>query len=191
MTFSRIYRRNAWNGVETRSGPGSGSAATAQVRALVLALVDELGVSSVVDAACGEGFWQPALPGYIGLDVAPEAIEAARARHPERDYRVHDVRRSCPTADLVLCRDAMQHLRLSDAMLVLKAIRASGSRWLLASTYIGGQNVRVPNGGFYMPNIEMPPFSMPPADRLYHDGFDYATGTTLRDPAKMLGLWRL
>lgn len=191
MTFERIYRANAWNGVETRSGPGSGSAATRHLRVQLLELVAELGVSSVVDAACGEGYWQPELPGYLGLDVAPEAIERARALHPEREYRVHDVRRGCPAADLVICRDAIQHLSYRDGLAVLGAIRASGSRWLLASTYVGGANHNVPSGGFYSPNLEAPPFDMPPASRLYHDGYSYDSGLTLRDGTKMLGLWPL
>lgn len=191
MTFDRIYRANAWNGVETRSGPGSGSAATTRLRQLVLELVAELGITSVTDAACGEGFWQPDLPGYVGLDVAAEAIAAAQARHPERDYRVQDVAHGCPRADLVICRDAMQHLSLRDGKAVLAAIRASGSRWLLASTYVGRSNVGIATGDFYSPNLEAPPFGLPPAERLYHDGYDYDTGELLRDPTKMLGLWRL
>jgi SAM-dependent methyltransferase len=191
VTFSRIYRENEWNGVETRSGPGSGSAATTRLRQVLLELVAELGITSVVDAACGEGFWQPDLPGYVGLDVAPEAIEVARATHPEREYRVQDVAQGCPRADLVICRDALQHLSLRDAQAVLAAIRASGSTYLLASTYVCGENVRIATGGFYSPNLEAPPFAMPPAARRYHDGYDYSEGTSLRDPSKMLGLWRL
>jgi hypothetical protein len=191
LTFSRIYRSNSWNGVETRSGPGSGSAATGPIVRLLLELVAELAIESVVDAACGEGFWQPDLPGYLGLDVAPEAIVKARVIHPDREYKVADVSVSCPSADLILCRDAMQHLPLRDAVAVLDAIRVSGSRWLLASTYVAGHNVRIHAGGFYEPDLEAPPFDLAPALRLYHDGYDYTDGSTLRDPAKMLGLWTL
>lgn len=191
MTFSRIYRANAWNGTETRSGPGSGSAATTRVAAAITALVAELGISSVVDAACGEGYWQPDLPGYLGLDVAPEAVEVARRTHPEREYRVQDVRRGCPRADLVLCRDAIQHLPLTHGCQLLAAIRASGSSWLLASTYPGGPNRDVPVGGYFEPDLEAPPYGLEPAVRLYHDGYDYALPGVLRDRRKMLGLWPL
>jgi SAM-dependent methyltransferase len=189
--FSRIYRRNEWNGTATRSGPGSNLEPTARVREALQQLVEWLDLQSVVDAACGEGLWQPELPGYLGLDVAPEAIEAARRNHPEREYRVHDVRRGCPTADLVLCRDVIQHLSLRDGRAVLGAIRESGSRWLLASTYVGTRNRAISSGGYYSPNLEAAPFELPPALLLLHDGYDYGAGTTLRDPTKMLGLWRL
>lgn len=189
--FSRIYRANAWNGVETRSGPGSGPVPTERVARQLVALVAHLGCASVLDAACGEGLWQPPLPGYVGLDVAPEAIEAARRNHPEREYRVHDLRTSCPRADLVLCRDALQHLSLADGLATLAAIRSSGSSWLLASTYVGEANRNVRTGGYHMPDLEAAPYSLPPAELLLHDGYDYGVPGVLRDRRKMLGLWRL
>lgn len=189
--FSRIYRDNVWNGTETRSGPGSGTSATTLLAQGILEVVRWLGVTSVVDAACGEGYWQPELPGYLGLDIAPEAIEVARQLHPEREYRQADVAQGCPAADLVLCRDAIQHLSLRDGVAVLEAIRRSGSRWLLASTYVGSRNVAVATGGYFEPNLEAAPYGMPPALLLLHDGYDYAVPGQLRDPRKMLGLWRL
>lgn len=189
--FSRIYQRNEWNGTETRSGPGSGSSATALLTTALLELVRWLGVTSVLDAACGEGYWQPDLPGYLGLDIAPEAIDVARATHPEREYRVADVTMGCPRADLVLCRDAIQHLHLREGAAVLEAIRRSGSTWLLASTYVGSRNAAVATGGYFEPNLEAAPYGLPPAQLLLHDGYDYAQPGVLRDPRKMLGLWRL
>lgn len=191
--FSRIYQGNLWNGTETRSGPGSNRAPTTRVSEALLALVAELGISSVVDVACGEGYWQPELPGYVGLDVAPEAIEAARQFHPDREYRVHDARSGCPQADLVICRDALQHLSLRDGSRMLAAIRESGSTWLLASTYVGGTNGSGPSGRYvyFEPDLEAAPYSLPPALRLLRDGFDYQHPDVIRDPRKMLGLWRL
>lgn len=190
--FDRIYQRNIWNGTETRSGPGSNMVPTSRVSRALQELVVELDIHSVLDAACGEGYWQPELPGYMGLDVSKEAIAAARQFHPDREYRIQDVRTYCPSADLVICRDAMQHLSLADGQALLKALIMSGSRWLLASTYVGGTNVG-PSGEFiyYEPDLEAEPFDMPPAERLYHDGYDYVDPDVLRDPGKMLGLWRL
>lgn len=189
--FSKIYRLNGWNGTETRSGPGSNKAPTAPVAKALSSLIHELGITSVIDAACGEGYWQPALPGYLGLDVAPEAIEAARQFHPDREYRVWDVRKGCPRADLVICRDALQHLSLKDGVAVLNAIRESGSRWMLLSTYIGGRNGNGPSGKYvyFEPDLEMPPYNLPNPFRLIRDGYAYSDAETIRDPRKMLGLW--
>jgi SAM-dependent methyltransferase len=109
--FSDIYRMNAWQGDESLSGPGSGSTATAHLAADIVAMVAELDIRSVLDVACGDGYWMPDLPGYTGIDVAPEAIELARARHPERRYLVGSAATvRLPRADLVIFRDALQHL---------------------------------------------------------------------------------
>lgn len=190
--FSQIYRRNAWNGIESLSGPGSGSAATARVAVDILRLVDELGVKTVLDAACGDSFWMPELPGYVGVDVAPEAIERARQRHPDRIYVVGNiVGMDMPPVDLVIFRDAMQHLPLRVGVAAIGALKAGGHRWLLASTYIGGRNVNIRAGECYTPDLTAPPFDLGSPARLIADGHDYFDPDVIRDPTKMLGLWAL
>ena len=111
QVFTLLYRRNGWNGRETRSGPGSGTEATAALREWLPEVLEELGVGSVLDAGCGEATWQPELPGYIGADIVREAVLAARERHPERTYVLADIcRDDLPRTDAVFCRDALQHL---------------------------------------------------------------------------------
>ena len=44
--FSRIYQHNEWNGIETRSGPGSHREPTRRVADAIVQLVDWLGVRS-------------------------------------------------------------------------------------------------------------------------------------------------
>lgn len=192
--FSEIYRENRWNGVESLSGPGSGPAATAELRTAITGLVDELGVRTVLDAACGDGYWMPELPGYTGIDVAPEAIAAAQARHPERRYLVGNLATMrLPRADLVIFRDALQHLSFRDGLAALAAILETRPRWLLASTYVGGANVDIETGDAYSPDLEVTPFSLGRPDRLIFDGHHYHEhGTTaVRDPRKHLGLWAI
>lgn len=195
--FSRVYQTNAWNGRESLSGPGSGYAATAHVGPAIVALVAELGVASVLDAACGDGLWMPELPGYVGIDVAPEAIHRARRNHPGRCYLVGDARAlTMPPAtllpvDLVILRDAIQHLSFADGIATLNAIRSSGARWLLASTYVGGENVDIVTGEHYSPDLNAAPFSMGEPLRLIPDGYSYHDPALIRDRRKMLGLWAL
>lgn len=193
--FSDIYARNAWNGRESLSGPGSGYAATARVGPAIAALVAELGVRHVLDAACGDGLWMPDLPGYIGIDVAPEAIRRARLNHPDREYLVGDVRALFPTQlwapDLVILRDVIQHLSFADGLGTLAAIRKGNARWLLASTYVGGENVDIDTGEHYSPDLTAAPFSMGEPLRLIPDGYSYHDPDLVRDPRKMLGLWGL
>jgi SAM-dependent methyltransferase len=194
VAFERIYRANKWNGVESRSGPGSGAVATARVAAAIVELVQRLGVRSVLDVGCGDGYWMPDLPGYTGIDPAPSAIRLARERHPERGYLVGDVRDPGPwhrQYDMVISRDAMQHLPLHMALDVLDTIRATGSTWLLASTYWAGRNVDIAAGGYYEPDLEAAPFSLGTPAELVFDGWDYGVPNLVRDARKHLGLWPL
>lgn len=189
--FSQIYQGNLWHGRESLSGPGSGRAATRRVARDIEVLVRDLEVSSVLDVGCGDGYWMPDLPGYVGVDVAPEAVARARELHPERRYEVLDGRRErLPQADLVIVRDAIQHLPLLDGRLLIVNILSSGATWLLASTFPGGPNVDIAEGESYTPDLQAPPFGFAEPEFTIADGYGYA-GEGVRDPRKVLGLWRL
>jgi hypothetical protein len=132
--------------------------------------------------------------GYTGIDPAPSAIRLARQNHPERGCLVGDVRDPGPwhrPYDLVISRDAMQHLPLHMALDVLDTIRATGSTWLLASTYRGGDNRDIAAGGYYEPDLEAAPFGLGTPAELVFDGWDYGRPGVVRDPRKYLGLWWL
>jgi SAM-dependent methyltransferase len=190
--FSEIYRHNRWNGVESRSGPGSGRAPTAYVAAALEDLVVRLQVESVLDVACGDGFWMPELPGYLGIDVAEEAVELARQNHPTRVYEVASAAELGPVPfDLVIVRDAIQHLSFADGLALLEGIQRTGSTWLLASTYVGGENIDIVTGECYSPDLEQAPFELGPPLELVPDGYGYEHLGEVRDPRKNLGLWRL
>ena len=186
--FDRIYRENLWNGVESRSGPGSGPVATRRVALALRALVDEGDIASVLDVGCGDGYWMPGLPGYVGFDASREALRIARRRHPHRNYTSVWPDRSF---DLVICRDVMQHLPLADGVELLERIRATGSRRLLASTYVGGENVDIAPGEAYSPDLTAPPFDLPEPDAAIFDGYHYHETPEIRDDRKYLALWRL
>lgn len=185
--FDRIYRHNLWHGDESRSGPGSGPTATRPIIAALLGIVDELGIDSVLDVGCGDGYWMPDLPGYVGFDWSTVALQLARDRHPERDYTGTWPERQF---DLIVCRDVMQHLPLDAGMDLLARIRRSG-RWALLSTYVGGTNVDIDAGDAYCPDLQAPPFDMPVAERLVFDGYHYHPTDQLRDGRKHLALWKL
>jgi len=190
--FSRIYRGNEWNGIESLSGPGSGKAATYALARELPALVERLGITSVLDVACGDGYWMPDLPGYLGIDASPEAINLAKRRHPGRRYGVMEGADLTDAwhADLVICRDAIQHLSLYHGSMLVNAIRSVNARFLLLSTYPGRVNRDISTGDYYEPDLTVEPFSMPAPDELIPDGYAYV-GEGVRDPGKFLGLWRL
>lgn len=202
QTFERIYRGNRWNGRESRSGPGSGSAATRKVADWISSTARDLEVRSVLDIGCGDNFWMPDLPGYVGIDVSRTALARAAGRHPERRFLLCDAREVLPAGDwdLVIVRDVIQHLSLSDGAEMLGRILAAPVRFLMASTYLGdserhasqqGVNVDIRTGEAYANDLTLPPFDLWLPWDTFPDGWDYETGEEIRDPAKWLGLWRL
>jgi SAM-dependent methyltransferase len=184
--FDQIYATNAWGGIESRSGPGSSSVEARDLAPDIVALVGRLRVTSVLDVGCGENFWTPDLPGYIGIDVSRLAIEVARQRHPERDLRLDDGT-PYPMCDLVLVRCVIQHLSMADAAALLRRIAESGARWLLCTTYVHGANIEIATGGGYWPNMEEPPFSLGAPEVMLVDG----RTDNHPDKGPMLGLWRI
>lgn len=190
-TFEEIYQRNRWNGINSRSGPGSEMLPTTRLRQFLPWLVKAEGIRSVLDVGCGDNYWMPDMPGYLGIDPSPTAIQRAQAAHPERTYTVGDVRElrePGETFDLVICRDVLQHLSLLSAMNVLKALRDKG-RVVLISTYHGTTNRNVPDGGYYEPNLTAPPFGLRQPDLMLLDGWSYHDPELVRDPRKFMGLW--
>ena len=184
--FDRIYRRNLWNGDESRSGPGSGYAATRKVAPALVDLARELRVDSVLDIGCGDGLWMPDLPGYVGCDWSRAAIDLAKRNHPDRTYMVgipgHHY-------DMVIVRDVIQHLPFRDGRAVLDMAWMLADTVLVASTYDPGWNVDIKAGDFYSPDLTKPPFDMPEPHRRIFDGYHYHATDELRDPAKFLGVW--
>ena len=119
--FTAIYRTNAWENAESRSGHGSTVARCRPVMRALADLIEQFGVKSLLDAPCGDFNWmkEVALPGvrYVGVDVVAEMIERNRRLYgrPGRAFRCLDVTRGpLPRADAIFCRDCLVHLCHAD-----------------------------------------------------------------------------
>lgn len=187
-----IYAKNIWNGVESMSGPGSGAAATMKLREVLPELVAGLAIDSVLDVACGDGYWMPDLPGYTGIDAAPQAIKRARQLHPDRNYIHGDFLTTDVRADLIIMRDVLQHLSIEVAKQMVRRARLRCT-YLLASSYRGGKNTGISyeslmKGKAYDNDLEVAPFNLGPPTQIIPDGWSYH-GDGMRDERKFLGLW--
>lgn len=169
--FSKIYETRFWQRGESVSGKGSDIDAT---RALAEALPDVLrryGIRSILDIPCGD-FWMRRVGlsevDYIGADIVPELIADNIEKHPA-DFRVLDICTDpLPKVDLVFCRDCLVHLSNADVLKALANIKASGAKWLMATTFpTRSQNVNIETGRWRPLNLCAAPFNLPdPVDTI-------------------------
>lgn len=193
--FERIYRQREWGDEESACGPGSSREATSQIRAVLPSLLRAFDVSTMLDAPCGDLNWMnPAslpLDRYIGMDVVPELVQKAReASNGCGAFQVGDITRDpLPAVDLIFCRDCLGHLSHELVQAALRNILASGSRYLMTTTfYAVNQNFPRRTGAWMPVNLELPPYSLPAPILFVPERND-----TNRELAfdKSMGLWEL
>lgn len=194
--FDRIYDRNSWNSAESRSGPGSSLSQTRILVERLPPLLHAVGARSLLDIPCGDFNWMRhvALFGidYLGADVVHRIVVSNRSRYgaPGIRFGLLDVTRDpLPPSDVVLCRDCLVHFTFDEAFQALKNIAASGSTYLLATTFTDrAENGDCETGNWRVLNLERPPFDLPPPLQLLNEGCTEGGGA-FKD--KSLGLWRL
>ena len=164
--FDRVYDRNRWHSDESRSGTGSTLEQTQTLIAELPGLFRAWDVYSVLDIPCGDFHWMRHVDlsaiDYLGADVVPRLVEANRSAHsaPGIAFQVLDlVNDPLPRKDLIFCRDCMVHLSFRDGKRALRNMAASGSIYLLATTFTGREsNTNCKTGSWRILNLERPPF---------------------------------
>jgi Methyltransferase domain len=175
--FDSVYSGGAWGTDGAGSGFGSSLAATATARAALEMLIFRHGVTTVLDAPCGSSHWWPPLLQrvrrfvpcfrYHGMDVVPGVIEASQRRFHGDNLTTFAVGELSTVpmpsgADLVLCRDALQHLPLLVGISLLENIARSKPRLVVVGSYLGAgtKNVNIKPGEYFDINLSEPPFNM-------------------------------
>ncbi len=191
--FDLIYKRGEWAplGSESLSGPGSTMAATVGIRERLPELLRDLGVRSLLDIGCGDFNWlrHVDLPcRYTGIDVAPSVVADNRAAfaREDREFRLVDgTRDPLPPSDAALCREVIFHLSFADCARLIANIRASGARYLLATTDPDHDpNTDIFSGDFRELNLAKKPFDLGDPVRTIADGNGH-------NPRRLLGIWAL
>mmetsp|Transcript_4988 Transcript_4988/g.7735 ORF Transcript_4988/g.7735 Transcript_4988/m.7735 type:complete len:306 (-) Transcript_4988:617-1534(-) len=156
--FQKIYKNNMWGGwVREEDGvyvPGAGGGSTVEVteaiRKVLLGLIRKYDITSLLDAPCGDMNWMPLLlrevphVTYHGIDIVPEVVQ----RNIERFANESNWSFSCrdlsvdrlPAFDLILCRDATQHMVPETALATLRNFDKSGSKYVLTTSYEYSKN---------------------------------------------------
>jgi hypothetical protein len=200
-TFTAIFQANGWGDAESVSGPGSTESRGEDFRQELVALLDAWQVRSIVDAPCGDFNWMrhvladrllPPPLSYTGIDIVEDLIARNAHRHASASCRFlcADITRAdLPRGDLIICRDALVHLPFADALAAIHNFRRSGSRYLLATTFVGRASNEDALAGDWRPlNLQATPFEFPTPLALVDERCTH-TGGIYRD--KRLGLWEL
>lgn len=191
--FYEIHSRNLWGNLESCSGFNSSLEATEDLRAQLPRLIANLGVRTMLDIPCGDFNWMRAtelkLESYIGADIIDQLVARNREMHerPGRRFtRIDIVADLLPRVDLVLCRDLFIHFPDDHVRRAVANIRASGSTFLLTTSFRRTRrNTNIPMGSFRPINLERPPFSWPAPECFV------AEGREGRLFGRGLGLWRI
>jgi methyltransferase family protein len=195
--FRRIHDTNLWGAPASTSGLGSEMDATAVLRAELPRLLEKLGVTSLLDAPCGDANWinqANLVVSIIGVDIVPSLIERLQARAAageiKGEYHLADITRDpLPRCDAILCRDALVHLSFANIERAVANFRASGATWLIATTFPEWQtNGDCEDGDWRALNFERAPFDWGTPVELVNENCLEAGGGW-RD--KSLGVWRL
>lgn len=172
--FTRVYETRRWATGESVSGPGSdfGSGSVEHTARLLHRFIPELGVQSIADIPCGDFHWMgevlSAHPDvrYTGYDIVESLIAKNERTHPGRAFAVLDIVAEVPpAADLILCKDLVNHLYERDVRAALKNMVASGSTWLLITSNTGFENVELDMlapGASRELDLAAPPYDLPP-----------------------------
>jgi SAM-dependent methyltransferase len=115
-TFSFIYEKDLWG---RGSGAGSFPEYTQPYVVMLQRFLHDHQIRSVVDVGCGDWQFSRLIDwggvDYLGLDLVESLIEANRKAFATNSiaFEVSKVGEPLPSADLVLCKDVLQHLPLA------------------------------------------------------------------------------
>jgi hypothetical protein len=170
--FAAIYYQGLWGKHESRSGAGSvRDSLSVMIAGVALAqVVRDHGIRSISDIPCGDFNWMPDVlaslgeVSYAGFDIVKTIVLRNKERRPDCEFRVLDITNDVPpAADLIFCKDLMNHLSDDDVRRAIINMRRSGSRFLLASNNCVDENIPLSHsrGGSRLIDITAPPFGYP------------------------------
>ncbi|CAF2198527.1 unnamed protein product [Rotaria magnacalcarata] len=216
--FDKIFDERIWNRMGgSRSGSGSSLEGAFDWIAHLRTLMEHHSIQSIADIPCGDTYWQFGLREintieklYFGGDISTRVVEQNkklyRFKHNNKLFQYWDLV-NCPILtftyrnstheikgnrfDLIIVRDALQHMHIKNGLKAVRNVIMSGAKYFALSTYPPngkpagsvrrsiGKNSTLPltlnecinstycstgaitDGGFYQNNINCHPFNFP------------------------------
>lgn len=168
--FSAIYDNNFWQGVQSKSGPGSELAATSEIIRNLPIIFNKFKIKTILDAACGDFNWMQhvnldIIEKYIGVDIVPELITKNNQMYKNSKISFESLNiteEGCEQVDLIICRDCFVHLSFEKINNAIRNIVESGSKYLLSTSFLNiERNLDILDGEWRKINLLLPPFDFP------------------------------
>lgn len=170
--FTEAYLKRAWKEPTSFSGPGSSLEQTEVLRKALPVLFNQYDIKSVNDVPCGDFNWMKNVSyegmSYNGFDIVAALVESNNALYKSANihfYKKDAITELLPKADLIFCRDMLVHFPIREILVTLANFKASGSKYLLTTTFTRTNKVNkdIPFGVMqWRPlNLELPPFNFP------------------------------
>ena len=162
--FSKIYKEDLWQG---GSGGGSKVENVKEYVEILQKYIDKPEVKTVLDLGCGDWQFSKFLDlssvSYLGVDVVESVIEsnstsysASNIKFISRDITTYEV----PKADLIICKDVLQHLCNKDVVNILVKIITSSKFSLITNDFNpdNTENKDIDNGNYRCLDLTLSPF---------------------------------
>jgi 2-polyprenyl-3-methyl-5-hydroxy-6-metoxy-1,4-benzoquinol methylase len=162
--FSKIYKEDLWHG---GSGAGSKLENVKEYVEVLQKYIDKPEVKTVLDLGCGDWQFSKFLDlssvSYLGVDVVESVIEsnstsysASNIKFISRDITTYEV----PKADLIICKDVLQHLCNKDVVTILVKIITSSKFSLITNDFNpdNTENKDIDNGNYRCLDLTLSPF---------------------------------
>jgi len=173
QAFSEVYSESRWgkseNG-EPSSGLGSILETTYIYRVFLQNFLHENRIQSVVDIGCGDWEFSKVLDWkdieYDGYEVVPYLVQRNNALYANSHIRFHygdGTVTYLPPADLLICKDVLQHLPNEDVQVFLTQF--SKFKYCIIVNDLESEmdvqiNSKISRGGFHPLDITQAPFNV-------------------------------
>ena len=151
--FTKIYKSNHWNSLESRSGEGSTFENTKEIRDKLPKILKKYQINILLDVPCGDFNWMRFVIddlsiNYIGGDIVEDLINANNQKYSDKNIHfIHlDLTEGpLPTSDLMLCRDCLFHLSYDDIKSTFEVFLSSPVNYFLTTSSAPPSGQRLTN----------------------------------------------
>ena len=140
--FTEIFEKNLFGGKSSRSGEGSSLEQTEVIRLELPKVFEQFSIKSILDAPCGDWNWMRLVDlagiNYTGVDIVDKIILDNQNKYQKKNinFKIQNlIEDNLPKADLILCRDCLQHLTYENIFKAINNFKRSGSKYLLTTNF--------------------------------------------------------